>query len=47
MMELMELVDKDLKTGTVHKFKDLKANMKMGVGDGRLKKNSRKTQYLK
>lgn len=30
MTGMMELVDKDLKTATVNKFKDLKENMKTG-----------------
>lgn len=30
MTGMMELVDKDLKTGTANKFKDLKENMKTG-----------------
>ena len=30
MTQVLELVDKDLKTGSANKFKDLKENMKTG-----------------
>lgn len=47
MTGMMELVDKDLKTGTANKFKDLKENM-----EDREERNGRffkmlKTQHLK
>ena len=47
MTGMMELVDKDLKTGTANKFKDLKENMKTGKKEMEDFLKMLKTQHLK